>query len=74
MLVFIHFHHGVEAFFQRFAIGGKPYDGQDDFAPRVVGAVAADPEEFGGVACVDVIAARAAGVAGEDGEVGASDS
>ena len=74
MLVLVHFHDGVEALFQRVAVGGEADDGEDDFRARVGRAVAADLEEFGGVAGVDAVAGCAAGVAGEDGEVRAGDA
>lgn len=72
VLVAVCLDDGVEAFFQRVAVGGEPDDGEDD-GVRVrrvgVGGVGADCEEFGGEACVDVVARGGARVAGEDREV-----
>lgn len=74
VLVFVHFDDGVEAFLQGAAVGGEAYDAENDFGAGVLGAFAADFEEFGGVARVDVVAGGGAGVACEDGEVFACDA
>ena len=74
VLVLVHFHDGVEAFFQGAAVGGEAYDGEDDAGAFVLGAVAPDFEEFRRVAGVDAVAGCAAGVACDDGEVGAADA
>ena len=68
VLVAVHLDDVVEAFFQGIAVGGVSYHGEDDAAGLVVGA---DAEELGGVPGVDGVARDGAGVAGEDGEVGA---
>lgn len=74
VLVLVHLDDGVEALLQRIAVGGEAYDREDDLGALVLAAGAADAEQFGGVARVDVVAAGAASVACEDGEVGAGDS
>ncbi|CAG8705354.1 2039_t:CDS:1, partial [Scutellospora calospora] len=74
VLVLVHFDDGVEALLEGVAVGGEAHDREDDLGALVVAAGAADAEEFGGVARVDVVAAGAASVAGEDGEVGAGDA
>jgi hypothetical protein len=63
VLVLVHLDDGVETLLERVAISGEAYDGEDDLGTLVVAAGAADAEEFGGVARVDVVAAGAASVA-----------
>ena len=74
VLVLVHLDDGVEALLERVAVGGEAYYREDDLGALVVAAGAADAEEFGCVARVDVVAAGAASVACEDGEVGACDA
>lgn len=74
MLVLVHLDDGVEALLERVAVCGKAYYREDDLGALVVAAGAADAEEFGSVARVDVVAAGAASIACEDGEVGACDA
>nr|POE63607.1 hypothetical protein CFP56_04510 [Quercus suber] len=73
VLVLVHLHDRVEALGQRLAVGGEADDRQHDLGALVCGPGAADAEELGGVARVDVVAGGAAGVAREDGEVLACD-
>lgn len=68
MLVLVHLDDGVEALLQRMAVGGESDDREDYPCALVVWTLAADLEELGLVACVDVVAGRRACVAGEDGE------
>jgi hypothetical protein len=63
VLVLVHLDDGVETLLERVAISGEADDGEDDLGTLVVAAGAADAEEFGGVARVDVVAAGAASVA-----------
>jgi hypothetical protein len=63
VLVLVHLNDSVEALLERVAISGEAHDGEDDLGTLVVTAGAANAEEFGGVARVDVVAAGAASVA-----------
>lgn len=63
VLVLVHLDDSVETLLERVAISGEAHDGQDDSSTLVVAAGAADAEEFGGVARVDVVATGAASVA-----------
>ena len=74
VLVLVHLDDSVEALLERVAISGEADDGEHDLGALVVAAGAADAEQFGSVARVDVVAAGAASVACEDGEVGAGDA
>lgn len=74
VLVLVHLDDSVEALLERVAISGEAHDGEDNPGTLVVAAGAADAEEFGGVARVDVVTAGAASVACKDGEVGACDA
>lgn len=69
VLVAVHLDDGVEAFLQRFAVGGKSDHAEHDGGVVLGGCGAADLEDFGGVAGVDVVSAGGTGVAGDDGEV-----
>ena len=74
MLVLVHLHDSVEALGQRTAVSSEADDGEDNgsIGTAIVGA--ADFEEFGAVARVDVVAGGQARVAGQDAEVGAGDA
>lgn len=74
VLELVHLDDGVEALLERIAVGGEAHDREHDLGALVLAAGAADAEEFGGVARIDVVAAGAASVACEDGEVGAGDA
>jgi hypothetical protein len=74
VLELVHLDDGVEALLERIAVGGEANDREHDLGALVLAAGAADAEQFGGVARVDVVAAGAASVACEDGEVGAGDA
>lgn len=74
VLVLVHLDDGVEALLERVAVGGEADYREHDLGALVVAAGATDAEEFGSVTRVDVVAAGAASVAGEDGEVGAGDA
>lgn len=74
VLELVHLDDGVEALLERVAVGREADDGQHDARALVGAASAADLEEFGRVARVDVVAAGAAGVACQDGEVGSCDA
>lgn len=63
VLVLVHLDDSVKALLERIAVSGEANDGEDDLGPLVVAAGAADAEEFGSVARVDVVAAGAASVA-----------
>ena len=65
MLVSVHLHDRVEAFFQGVAVGGEAYYGQDDARGWVIGSYAKD---FWCVSGIDVVAGGGASVAGEDGK------
>ena len=54
--VTVHFDDGVELLGEGVAVGGKSDYGQNDTSAFLVVAFAADAEEFGGVAGVDVVA------------------
>ena len=74
VLVLVHLYDGIESLFQRVAIGGEPDDGKGDAGILVLGTLAADLEELGCVAGVDVVAGGGPGVASENGEVCAGDA
>jgi hypothetical protein len=74
VLELVHLDDGVEALLERIAVGGEAHNREHDLGALVLAAGAADAEEFGGVARIDVVAAGAASVACEDGEVGAGDA
>lgn len=72
--VVVHLDDGIELLGQGVAVGGETNDGENNASASLLGTFAADAEELGGVAGVDVVAGGVAGVACHDGEVGARDS
>ena len=70
MLVFVHLDDRIETFFEGIAVCSESDDRKDDAGIVVI----ADAEELGDEARVDAVAGGGAGVAGEDGEVGAGDA
>lgn len=74
VLILVHLDNGVEAFLESVGVGCKAHNREDYPGALVVRALAANLEELGCVACVDVVAGCRACVAGEDGEVGAGDA
>ena len=74
VLVAVHLHDGVEPLGEGAAVGAETDDGKDDACVLAVGRVAAETVEFRAVAGVDAVAGCHAGVASEDGEVGAADA
>jgi hypothetical protein len=73
MLVAVQLRNSVESLLQRFAVSCEANHGEDEVRIILRGGCAADLEDFGLVARVDVVAAGGAGVARENGEVGAGD-
>lgn len=73
MLVAVQLDHGIEALLERVGVGGEADHGEDQGCVALCRVAAADLEDFGLVAGVDVVAGRGAGVTSEDGEVVACD-
>ena len=73
MAVAVHLANSVETFLQGLAVRGKANDGQDNGGVLLVCCGASDLEKLGVVSRVDAVARCQTGIAGHDGEVGASD-
>ena len=56
------------------AVGTEADDGEGYAGVLSIGCVTAEAEEFGVVACMDVVAGCHARIACQDGEVGAADA
>lgn len=63
VLVLVHFHDGVEAFFQSATVRGKTYDGQDKMGTFSTFISFANFEQLGRVASIDIVAGDGASVA-----------
>lgn len=74
MLVLVHLDDRVQPLLQRVTVRSEADDGEDNATASVFRPIAADLEEFGDEARVDVVAGCGASIACEDGEVGAGDT
>lgn len=74
MLVLIHLYYCIQPFFECLAVCSKTHDRQKDMGTFTSLILTANLENLGNEARIDVVSCDRAGIAGENGEIGARDA